>query len=134
MEWENKQAQAAREKQRLWEEAIAETDIRKNLLARLSTANKGNKSLKPKDWLNVADEVETLSPGFKEKLFGLYSNFSDFEYHLCLLIRLNIRPVDMAELTVHTKESVTSARRRMYEKVFQRKGSPKDWDEIILSL
>lgn len=134
MEWENKQAQAALEKQRLWEEAIAETDIRKNLLARLSTANKGNKSLKPKDWLNVADEVETLSPGFKEKLFGLYSNFSDFEYHLCLLIRLNIRPVDMAELTVHTKESVTSARRRMYEKVFQRKGSPKDWDEIILSL
>ena len=134
MEWENKQAQAAIEKQRLLEEAMAETDIRKELAGHLSVANMGNKSLKPKDWQRIVNEVETLSPSFKKRLFALYPNFSDFEYHLCLLIRLNIRPVDMAELTAHTKESVTAARRRMYEKAFQRKGSPKNWDEIVLSL
>ena len=134
MEWENKQALAALEKQRLLEEAMAETDIRKELSGQHFADNTGNKSLRPKDWQRVASEVETLSPGFKEKLFALYPRFSDFEYHLCLLIRLGIRPVDMAGLTAHGKESITAARRRMYEKVFRKKGSPGDWDKIILYL
>ena len=90
--------------------------------------------LKEKDWLRIEGEIEVLFSGFKEKLQALYPDFSDFEYRLCLLIRLGMRPVDMAELTAHTKESVTAARRRMYEKVFRKKGTPKDWDSIVLSL
>ena len=90
--------------------------------------------LKGKDLTRRENELEALSPGFKEKLQTLYPDFSEFEYHLCLLIRLGMRPVDMAELTAHTKESVASARRRMYEKVFRKKGSPGDWDAIVLSL
>ena len=134
MEWENRQAQAALEKKRLVEAAMEDTDIRKELEARLSTSHIGNKMLKGKDWLRIENEIEVLSPGFKEKIQALYPHFSEFEYHLCLLIRLGMRPVDMGELTAHTKESVTSARRRMYEKVFRKKGTPSGWDEIVLSL
>lgn len=134
MEWENRQAQAALEKKRLVEAAMEDTDIRKELEVRLSASHIGNKMLKGKDWLRIENEIEALSPGFKEKVQALYPHFSEFEYHLCLLIRLGIRPVDMAELTAHTKESMTSARRRMYEKVFRKKGTPKDWDEIVSSL
>ena len=134
MEWENRQAQAALEKKRLVEAAMEDTDIRKELEARLSASHIGNKMLKGKDWLRIENEIEVLSPGFKEKIQALYPHFSEFEYHLCLLIRLGMRPVDMGELTAHTKESVTSARRRMYEKVFRKKGTPSGWDEIVLSL
>ena len=90
--------------------------------------------LKERDWPRIEREIEVCSPDFKEKLQTLYHDYSEFEYHLCLLIRLGMRPVDMAELTAHTKESVTATRRRMYEKVFRKKGTPSDWDEIILSL
>ena len=134
MEWENKQAQAVLEKKRLVEAAMEDTDVRKELEARLSASHVGNKMLKGNDWLRIEGEIEALSPGFREKLQALYPDFSEFEYHLCLLIRLGMRPVDMAGLTAHTKESVASARRRMYEKVFRKKGSPGDWDAIVLSL
>ena len=134
MEWENKQAQAVLEKKRLVEAAMEDTDVRKELEARLSASHVGNKMLKGNDWLRIEGEIEALSPSFREKLQALYPDFSEFEYHLCLLIRLGMRPVDMAGLTAHTKESVASARRRMYEKVFRKKGSPGDWDAIVLSL
>lgn len=131
---ENREAQAALERQRLLAASMEETNIRKELAVRLSADTVGNKSLKTNDWRRIENEVKILFPDFKEKLQALYPSFSEFEYHLCLLIRLSIRPVDMAELTAHTKESVTSARRRMYEKAFRRKGSPKDWDDIVCSL
>ena len=134
MEWENRKARAAMEKQRLLKETMVETDIRKELVARLSTSHIGNRMLKERDWPRIEREIEVCSPDFKEKLQTLYPDYSEFEYHLCLLIRLGMRPVDMAELTAHTKESVTATRRRMYEKVFRKKGTPSDWDEIILSL
>ena len=35
---------------------------------------------------------------------------------------------------MHSKEAITSNRRRLYEKVFGKKGTPKDWDSFILSL
>ena len=134
IQWENRQAKAVLEKQRLMVAAMEDTDVRKELSARLSSNYVGNKMLKGADWQRIENEIEALSPGFKEKLQALYPDFSEFEYHLCLLIRLGMRPVDMAGLTAHTKESVASARRRMYEKVFRKKGSPGDWDAIVLSL
>ncbi len=134
MEWENRQAQAVLEKKRLVEAAMEDTDVRKDLEACLAASHAGNKMLKENDWLRIEGEIESLSPGFKEKLQTLYPDFSEFEYHLCLLIRLGIRPSDMAALTAHAKESVTAARRRMCEKVFRKKGTPSDWDEIVLSL
>ena len=131
---ENKRAQAALERQKLLAITMNESGIRKELDNRLSLHNRGGKSLKAKDWEMIENEIERLSPGFKEKLYDLYAAFSEYEYHVCLLIRLGIRPVDIAELTAHGKESVTSVRRRMYEKVFHCKGAPKDWDDIVLSL
>lgn len=47
---------------------------------------------------------------------------------------LEISPIDIAKLTMHSKEAITSNRRRLYEKVFGKKGTPKDWDSFILSL
>lgn len=45
-----------------------------------------------------------------------------------------IEPTKIAKLTLHSKESITSTRRRLYEKVFGGKGSPKNWDEVIYAL
>ena len=70
---------------------------------------------------------------FTKNLQKLHS-FSCHEIHICLLIKINIQPVDMAKLTNHTRESVSATRRRLYEKVFRKKGSPKQWDEFIYSL
>ena len=81
------------------------------------------------------DEYEALNTekAITEKLYSLY-NMSDQDYRVSLLIKIRIQPKDIATLTTHSKESVASTRSRLYQKVFGKKGSTKDWDDFILSI
>ena len=47
---------------------------------------------------------------------------------------MEFAPADMARLTNHSRESISATRRRLYEKVFKRKGKPKLWDKFIMDL
>ena len=134
MEYENRLAQAALRKQEQIAKAIEESDIKKEILHKLYTGDNGKNILTAADWEEIERQTEQMVPGFKQRMYELYSKFSDYEYHICLLLKLDFQPGEIAKLTLHSKESVTSTRRRLYEKVFGQKGTPGDWDEIIRSL
>ena len=85
------------------------------------------------DWQALQDAVDKTYNNFTESLYRFYS-FSNHELQVCLLIKINMQPSDIAKLTNHTKEAITATRRRLYEKVFQEKGTPKLWDEFIHAL
>ena len=91
------------------------------------------RSLAESDWGELAESVNNVYNGFSEKLYSLY-NMSDQDYRVSLLIKIRIQPKDIATLTAHSKESVASTRSRLYQKVFGKKGSTKDWDDFILSI
>lgn len=91
------------------------------------------KSMRDSDWHELAELVDTVYGGFSEKLYSLY-NMSDQDYNVSLLIKVRIQPKDIATLTAHSKESVASTRSRLYQKVFGKKGSTKDWDDFVLSI
>ena len=134
MLFENRQAYMALEKQKQVSAAIGESSIRKDILVRLNTCDNCKKVLTTTDWRAIEQEIDHISPRFKEKLYNLYSKFSENEYRICLLIKLGFQPTEIAKLTLYSKESVASTRRRLYEKVFGSKGSPKDWDSVIYSI
>mgnify|MGYP000753605648 CR=1 FL=1 len=90
-------------------------------------------SMHDDDWQELTEVVNKVYNGFTEKLYSLY-NMSDQDYHVSLLIKIRIAPKDIATLTAHSKESVASTRSRLYQKVFGKKGSTKDWDDFILSI
>lgn len=85
------------------------------------------------EWNELEHIVDKVYTNFTQKLYRLHP-FSSYELQICLLLKIHIRPSDIAQITSHTKESVTATRRRMYEKVFHTQGTPKLWDEFILSL
>ena len=89
--------------------------------------------LDDEDWKELAEIVNATYTGFTEKLFSLY-NMSEQDYHVSLLIKIRLQPKDIAVLTAHSKESIASTRSRLYQKVFGKKGSTKDWDDFILSI
>ena len=91
------------------------------------------RSLAENDWTELAEAVNSVYNGFSEKLYSLY-NMSEQDYRVSLLIKVRIQPKDIATLTAHSKESVASTRSRLYQKVFGKKGSTKDWDDFILSI
>lgn len=91
------------------------------------------RSIASEDWTELAEAVNATYTGFTEKLFSLY-RMSEQDYHVSLLIKVRIQPKDIATLTAHSKESVASTRSRLYQKVFGKKGSTRDWDDFILSI
>lgn len=94
-----------------------------------------SKVLNDEDWQNIETEVLSEYPNFRSELNTLSYKLTEQEYRVSLLIKLNIGPTDIATLICKTKETVTSIRRRLYNKVFNdTKGKPDYWDRYIRTL
>ena len=90
----------------------------------------GNAALNDDEWEQLHQTVNAIYPNFREKLMSLTA-MNDHEYHVCLLLKIGIKPSDMAMLTAHSRESVTASRRRLYEKAMNKTGKPSDWDVLV---
>lgn len=91
------------------------------------------RSLPEAEWSELAEVVNASYTGFTDKLYSLY-RMSEQDYHVSLLIKIRLQPKDIATLTAHSKESIASTRSRLYQKVFGKKGSTRDWDDFVLSI
>ena len=91
------------------------------------------RTLTDDDWHGLTEAVNGVYDGFSDKLNSL-CRMSEQEMRVSLLIKLRMLPKDIATLTAHSKESVASTRSRLYQKVFGKKGSTRDWDDFILSI
>ena len=91
------------------------------------------KNMPEVEWAELTEVVNITYTGFTDKLYSLY-RMSEQDYHVSLLIKIRMQPKDIATLTAHSKESIASTRSRLYQKVFGRKGSTKDWDDFVLSI
>ncbi|MBP5425590.1 MAG: hypothetical protein J6Y33_05900 [Prevotella sp.] len=127
--YNNKVAMIEQEKRQQAETAIFASDI----YQRLQDCLNSGRSLTNTDWMKLTTLVDSIYTGFTEKLYSLY-RMTEQEYHVSLLIKIRIQPKDIALLTAHSKESVATTRSRLYQKVFNKKGSSKDWDDFVLSL
>lgn len=93
------------------------------------------KVLTTKDWRDIEAEVIKEYPKFKKELNSLSYRLTEQEYQVSLLLKLGIAPSDIALLICKARESVTSIRRRLYNKVFDDvKGKPEYWDRFIQTL
>lgn len=99
----------------------------------LQTRIKADKTLKPADWRLIEERLLTTFPDFRNRLYSLYE-LSETEYHICLLIKMEIAPKNMARLLAMGSSSVSQSRLRMQQKVFGGNGTAKDWDMFIQSL
>lgn len=89
--------------------------------------------LKQADWDMIEAKFKSVYPGFTTTLFSLYK-MSEVEYRVCLLLKLCVAPSEISRVLCKEMSSVSSIRSRLYQKVFRKKGSCKDWDEFIQSL
>lgn len=129
LDYANTMARIENEKRERAESDIFTSDIYGKIQQLL---NEG-RPMSEEHWQQLAALVDSIFTGFTEKLYSLY-RLSSNDYHVCLLIKIRLQPKDIALLTAHSKESVATTRSRLYQKIFGKKGSSKDWDDFILSL
>ena len=84
-------------------------------------------------WKELEEVVEQAHNGFLKRVEDLCPlNWQ--ERNLCLLLKAGFSPSNIAILTAHSKQSISSTRSRLYERTFLEKGTPSQWDEFILSI
>ena len=99
----------------------------------LTTHIYNNKVLKTADWQLIEERLLASFPTFRDNLFSLYQ-LSETEYHICLLIKLEVSPSNMAKLMATGNSTISQSRLRMQQKVSNGQGTAKDWDNYVLSL
>lgn len=85
------------------------------------------------DWTGIDALFTQRLPHFGKALRDL-TLLSDIEWRVCQLLKLGFTPSQIAQLASRSPEAISSIRRRLYAKVFQKKGAPADWDAFIESL
>lgn len=99
----------------------------------LSSRVSNDKVLKPADWKLIEERLTESFPNFKDMLYS-HINLSETEYRICVLIKLEVTPSNMAKLLALSNSSVSQIRLRLQHKVFNGQGTAKDWDSYVLSL
>ena len=110
---------------------LADTPICRHINRLLSDSRQP--SMTDEDWHILEDTFAKIQPAFLSRL-QTFHKFSSHEMHICLLLRLGLQPAALAQLSAHSKQSISSTRSRLFEKVFGQKGTPAQWDEFIQSL
>lgn len=112
---------------------LTSSEIYKTLLRRIEEWDITHTTLNAEEWNELDRIINNTFDNFRSNVLAIYRT-SQFEYRVCMLIKLKISPVNIGRMTNHSKESITATRRRLYEKAFNKKGRPSDWDSVILSL
>ena len=108
------------------------SEIYKKLQERANSA-RGEAYITSEEWNIVKGLMSPAYPIFFERLYSLHTP-NENELHVCILLKLQFRQADIARLLQLKPESISSIRRRLYQKVTGSKGSPEMWDKIIDSL
>lgn len=129
-EYTNLTAQAGEQDKKL-------ISIRKNPVYRkfksAANADSGRSIVDETDWQSMESLVYGEFPHLQTVLLNL-PNLSEQNRNMCLLIKLEFKPIEIARLLCRDKSTINSSRRRLYERVFGEKGSPALWDEFIQSV
>ena len=129
LQYNNKVAVIDNEKRNQAETTIFQSDIYRRMQRYLDEG----RMMSQDDWAQLVQLIDGIYTGFTEKLYSLYK-LSPQDYYVSLLIKARLQPKEIALLTAHSKESIASTRSRLYQKVFGKKGSSREWDDFILSL
>ena len=86
------------------------------------------------DWKELKMLINHEIPSFYDTLNAEGNNLNDFEYDVCVLLRLQFSPVNIAKFKKCTPAYITQIRKAVYQKVFKKEGRAEDLDDYILSL
>ena len=111
-------------------QTLYNSSIRKRLLDKISQDELATEE----DWQEVSSIILQACPGFNEALQGFLPSINTTYYRICLGVKLQLSPAQIATLVSRSRQAVASARSRMYKDVFAKNGKPSDFDDFILSL
>ena len=82
------------------------------------------------DWQTLNQAIDETYNQFSQRLQELYP-ITDIELKVCLLLKINLSPLQIATISTRSKQAISSIRKRLYKKFFNEEGSTEQWDNFI---
>ena len=86
------------------------------------------------DWKALSSLIDQEVPTFRATLNGGSHTLTDFEYDVCMLIKIQIPASDIAKLKQCAPSYITQTRKNIFQNLFSKKGRADELDEYIMSL
>lgn len=135
LELTNRQVETKQKIQILSETAFKASQIYKDFYHVAEMPHSENisdkKKLTQEDWNELTKAIDRTYNNFTERLRQFYPNISVHEIHICMLLKMGIPPISIANLTARSKQAINSSRKKLYEKTHNQKGTPELWDKFI---
>ena len=93
-------------------------------------AGKEKFHLTDEEWQALATDIDKVYDNFTTRLLAL-TPLNDTEKQICYLLKLNLRPTQIATMLCLSETAISMNRNRLYKKIFHEKGSSKLFDEFI---
>jgi tetratricopeptide (TPR) repeat protein len=93
-------------------------------------SNSDADKMTPDDWKELENTILFFFPDFKNNLLEL-CKLSETNFRISLLLKIEIPVNEIAKLIFKKSNSVTSARKRLYEKIFGHADGPEAFDKLI---
>ena len=86
------------------------------------------------DWRDSRILINHEIPAFYGTLNMEDNKLNEFEYDVCVLVRLHFSPANIARLKKCSAPYITQIRKGIYKKIFHKEGRAEELDEYILSI
>ena len=83
------------------------------------------------DWDQLRALVEREIPSFRKTLKVDELSLTEWEYDICLMIRVHLLPIEIAKLKQCSPSTVTKTRKKLLRLIFGREGNADDFDDEI---
>ena len=109
--------------------------LNSNIYQRINKRLQDSKDYKMSEaeWYELENVIELAYKDFKKSI-GNVCQLKKQDLRVCLLLKAGFSPINIALLTAHSRQSISSTRRRLYERTFMEKGTPSQWDEFIKTI
>ena len=125
---ENEQIQV-----KLQHEKVMKTELELSPLKERIKLNAGKERfhLTDDEWQQLATLIDNANDQFTIRLRNLYDNITEYDLHICYLVKLDIPSVAIGTMLYKSKAAIGMARQRLYLKLTGEKGTAKDFNNFI---
>lgn len=96
------------------------------------SAGKEGFHLTDDEWLSLAGMIDQAYDGFTSRLRMLYDGISEYELHVCYLLKIGISSTDIGNMLCKSKSAIGMTRQRLYRKLTGTKGTAREMNDFIL--
>ena len=128
IELENREIELEHDKKEKAIKNLKESDIYKKF-----HQTESFKDLSEDDWNVLQQAINNAYGNFTNYLYALFP-ISNTELKICLLLKIEMPVSRIAAVIGRSKSAITSARKKLYEKMYNKKGTPDMFDKLISEL